>query len=96
MTPPAAEVWPAELGPRQSLLLVDDDAGSVQAPARMLAGPGELRFALSGEDAPWLAQDLAALDLFEPLRPALRAACGEAMGRLDFAAAVQQLPAGDG
>ncbi|MDR7269231.1 signal transduction histidine kinase/CheY-like chemotaxis protein/HAMP domain-containing protein [Pelomonas saccharophila] len=49
------------------------------------------------------AQDLAALDQFKPLAPALRAACGEAgferlsraLHRLDFAAALEALsPAG--
>jgi signal transduction histidine kinase/CheY-like chemotaxis protein len=48
-----------------------------------------------------LAQDLAALDLFEQLAPTLQAACGadglarlrDAMSRLDFAAALRQLSA---
>ena len=53
----APESWPAELGARQSLLLVDDDAASVQVLARMLNGLGELRFALSGEDALRLARE---------------------------------------
>ncbi len=48
---PAPETWPTEIGTRQSLLLVDDDAASVQVLAQMLQGVGELRFALSGEDA---------------------------------------------
>jgi diguanylate cyclase (GGDEF)-like protein len=48
---PAPDTWPSEIGMRQSLLLVDDDASSVQVLAQMLRGLGELRFALSGEDA---------------------------------------------
>jgi len=47
---PAPDTWPAQLDTRHSLLLVDDDAASVQVLARMLNGLGELRFALSGED----------------------------------------------
>ena len=54
---PDPETFLAELGARQSLLLVDDDAASVQVLARMLAGLGELRFALSGEDALRLARE---------------------------------------
>jgi len=57
MNQPATDTWPAELGARQSLLLVDDDATSVQVLARMLSGLGELRFALSGEDALRLARE---------------------------------------
>ena len=53
----APEIWPAEVGMRQSLLLVDDDAASVQVLARMLRGLGELRFALSGADALRLAHE---------------------------------------
>jgi diguanylate cyclase (GGDEF)-like protein len=56
---PAPETWPTEINPRQSLLLVDDDAASVQVLARMLHGLGELRFALSGEDALRLAHESA-------------------------------------
>ncbi|KQY89197.1 MULTISPECIES: diguanylate cyclase [Roseateles] len=56
---PAPETWPTELDARQSLLLVDDDAASVQVLARMLHGLGELRFALSGEDALRLAHESA-------------------------------------
>ncbi|MBW8846284.1 MAG: diguanylate cyclase [Burkholderiales bacterium] len=54
---PAPNTWPAELDERQSVLLVDDDAASVQVLARMLGGLGELRFALSGEDALRLARE---------------------------------------
>lgn len=57
MTPAAPPTWPAEIDGRQSLLLVDDDAASVQVLARMLSGLGELRFALSGEDALRLARE---------------------------------------
>lgn len=57
MNLPAAAPWPAELDTRQSILLVDDDAASVQVLARMLGGLGELRFALSGEDALRLARE---------------------------------------
>ena len=54
---PAPDTWPAQLDTRHSLLLVDDDAASVQVLARMLSGLGELRFALSGEDALRLARE---------------------------------------
>ncbi|MGM9483423.1 diguanylate cyclase domain-containing protein [Roseateles sp. NT4] len=54
---PAPDTWPAELDTRRSLLLVDDDAASVQVLARMLNGLGEVRFALSGEDALRLARE---------------------------------------
>ena len=57
MTQPAPETWPAQIDERQSLLLVDDDPASVQVLARMLNGLGELRFALSGEDALRLARE---------------------------------------
>jgi diguanylate cyclase (GGDEF)-like protein len=54
---PAPDTWPAQLDTRHSLLLVDDDAASVQVLARMLSGLGELRFALSGEDGLRLARE---------------------------------------
>ncbi|WP_457394333.1 diguanylate cyclase domain-containing protein [Roseateles sp. P5_E1] len=54
---PAPDSWPAQLDTRHSLLLVDDDAASVQVLARMLNGLGELRFALSGEDGLRLARE---------------------------------------
>lgn len=70
MSPHDADTWPAELNVRQSLLLVDDDPASVQVLARMLAGLGELRFALSGEDALRLARqsppDLVLIDAEMP------------------------------
>jgi diguanylate cyclase (GGDEF)-like protein len=66
MTSPIAP----ELDVRQSLLLVDDDAASVQVLARMLNGLGELRFALSGEAALRLARqsppDLILIDAEMP------------------------------
>lgn len=54
---PAPDSWPTQLDTRHSLLLVDDDAASVQVLARMLNGLGELRFALSGEDGLRLARE---------------------------------------
>ncbi|KQV87093.1 hypothetical protein ASC91_19435 [Pelomonas sp. Root1237] len=54
---PAPDSWPTQLDTRHSLLLVDDDAASVQVLARMLSGLGELRFALSGEDGLRLARE---------------------------------------
>ena len=53
----ASDPLPTEAVP--SLLLVDDDPGSVQVLNRMLAGLGHLRFALSGADALVLARDRA-------------------------------------
>ncbi|WP_439535647.1 GGDEF domain-containing protein [Methyloversatilis sp.] len=50
----AADPQPASAAP--SLLLIDDDPGSVQVLSRMLAGLGHLRFALSGADALALAR----------------------------------------
>ena len=53
-----------------SLLLVDDDPGSVQVLGNMLAGQGDLRFALSGAVALRMAQaqppDLVLIDAEMP------------------------------
>ncbi|MGM9483421.1 ATP-binding protein [Roseateles sp. NT4] len=73
---------------------------SAAAPAT--AGPLDAQ-ALARLKQALQAQDLAALDLFKPLAPALRAACGEtgferlsrALDRLDFNSALSELsPAG--
>ncbi|MDR7296643.1 signal transduction histidine kinase/CheY-like chemotaxis protein [Pelomonas aquatica] len=73
---------------------------AAQEAAKPAAGPLDDE-ALAPLRQALLTQDLAALDLFEKLAPALQAACGadglarlrDAMGRLDFAAALQQLGA---
>lgn len=69
-TPATNTTWPAGIDTRHSLLVVDDDAASVQVLARMLNGLGELRFALSGEAALRLAResppDLILLDAEMP------------------------------
>ncbi len=61
---------PAPSCVRPSLLLVDDDPGSVQVLGRMLEGQGELRFALSGTEALRMAQarppDLVLIDAEMP------------------------------
>lgn len=54
----------------QNILLVDDDAGSIQIMGRILGGLGQLRFATNGEDALRLAReavpDLMLLDAEMP------------------------------
>lgn len=55
---------------RSSLLLIDDDPGSIQVLSKMLSGLGELRFATSGERGLHLARshppDLILLDIEMP------------------------------
>ena len=54
----------------QSVLLVDDDPGTIAVMARMLAGEAELRFAVNGADALRVAHenipDLILLDAEMP------------------------------
>ena len=61
---------PAPSCAKPSLLIVDDDPGSVQVLGRMLAGQGDLRFALSGAEALRMAQaqppDLVLIDAEMP------------------------------
>jgi diguanylate cyclase (GGDEF)-like protein len=69
-----------------NLLLVDDDPGSIQVMARVLAGEGSVRFATNGADALRLAQqatpDLVLLDAEMP-----------AMGGFEVCAALKADPA---
>ena len=58
---PGAEVADApaaEAGPRPRILIVDDDAASIQLVRRLLADIGECHFALSGAQALGLVDDL--------------------------------------
>jgi diguanylate cyclase (GGDEF)-like protein len=55
-TPQRRAADPQSAAASPSLLLVDDDPGSVQVLSRMLGGLGHLRFALSGADALALAR----------------------------------------